>query len=361
MSRRLTPPPANSFAGPFMDFYVKHIEPNLPTPEAVKHLHGLLVQYVRDEATSLFVVRKFDGRIRGQRFPGSTRGLSLVCGDNEPALWFYARAFLEDFRQQIPSVAEAVESRRFPIGFARKGAAGESSAFWSNWGRKPWEAGDFGGIGLYHAHLFDAANRIPAQTLDRRNLTARMIRFLHPANHFPMPTHHGHHPFMVRGYAKDLSELPGIKRMICDQYARRYQDVWAEFLALADAKPSDFERVDNLWFECSRAIERDIASPSATKAAVANESDTRELRRSSTRFRVDEQMYLELRDGAGPLVIEVSGGSGNTVHPTGRYRIPRLVALRFIESKRDQPHWHNHRSHHSVSVPVPLRAYFERA
>lgn len=355
MSRSLAPPPATSFNGRFADFYLKHIEPNLPSPAAVRALHELLVTYVRDDASELFVTRRFDGRPRGIRLPAGASNLFVVCGDNEPALWFYARAFLEDHGQRIVSVAQAIERRAFPIGFARKTAVGESKDFWPNWGKEAWENGSFSGIRLYHAHLFDAADRVPSLTLDRKNLTLRMIRFLHPANHVPMPTHHGSDSFTSGGNSVDLSELPGIKRYVCEQYAHRYREVWAEFLALAGADPSQFPRVDDLHFECTRSA----GFPGvAIHVTQAGRFTLGEIRRTATRFRVDERMYEDLLAAAGPLVIFVDGGTGRKVHPTGTYEIPRAEALSFIESKRVQPNWHTHGNFHSVSIPAELRAYF---
>ena len=268
MPRSLVPPPADRFSGPFAEFYRAHVEPNLPSPAAVRAIHDRIARYVNDERTTLFVARKFEGRLRGNRLPTHDPDLSLVCGDNEPALWFYARAFLEDFEQRLPSVAQAVESRAFPIGFARRATAGERADFWPNWGKERWEDQSFSGSRLYHAHLFDAAQGIASHRLDRENLRQRMVRFLHPANHFPMPTHHGAVFYSCDGAHTDLSELPGIKRFIAEQFAQRYREVWSEFLALAGGDPDLFPRVEKLHFTCVRREGRS-ETPSLPRAEVA--------------------------------------------------------------------------------------------
>jgi len=347
----LVPPPLPRFSGPIADFYRSHIEPNLPSPAAVRAMHELLVQYVADDRTSLFVVRRFDGCPRGTRFPAHGLASFFVCGDNEPALWFYARAFLEDFGERISSVAEAVQTRSFPIGFARRTELGESQEFWPNWGKERWESHSFSGIRLYHAHLFDAANGIPSHTLDRENLQKRMVRLLHPANHFPMPTHLGQVFYTARDNRVDLSEVRGVKSFVCDQFSYRYRDVWTEFLALADADPSVFPHVGNLLFECTQSNAAEPPAPPVVQQKA--------IRRKSTRFRVDEEMYQALVAGDGPLVITVTGGTGQRIHPSGTYVVPREVAQRFIESKRGQPNWDTHQNFHSVSIPTTLRDFFQ--
>lgn len=346
----LVPPPTLGFSGLFANFYRAHIEPNLPSTAAVRAMHELLVHYLEDDTTSLFVVRRFDGRPRGTRLSAHGQAPFFVCGDNEPALWFYARAFLEDFGERIPSLAEAIRTRAFPIGFARHSELGESREFWSNWGKESWENHSFSGIRLYHAHLFDAAKDIPLHTLDRNNLRMRMVRFLHPANHFPMPTHLGKVFYKSGGACIDLSELRGVKRFICDQLEHRYREVWTEFLALANADPRVFPRVEGLLFECTRSSAAEPPAPPPLQQEG--------IKRKSTRFRVDEETYQALVAGGGPLVMTVTGGTGRRVHPSGTYVIPREEALRFIESKREQENWHKYQNFHSVSIPILLRDFF---
>ena len=72
-----------------------------------------------------------------------------------------------------------------------------------------------------------------------------MLRFLHPANHFPMPSHYpGRYKSNLA--LKDMSEQDGIKSFILNKYKERYSDIWDEFISIANLKDEKFENVVEL-------------------------------------------------------------------------------------------------------------------
>lgn len=231
----------NEYNGNFESFYKEYIEPNLPDPESVKIAHNLIINYLKNEKP-LYVVRKFsEFSQRGHIY--SFHGINFIVGDNEPALWFYARSCNQLNFSQI-NFESIIQDQLFPIGFStNKRKKNENKEEWKTWGKEKWEI-EFCNKGWFHAHLYDAAKNISLD-LSKNNFNMRMIRYLHPANHFPMPSHYKNR-YITRLNSKDMSEQEGIKAFIINKYKERYSEIWDEFISMANINQHNFPTVPNV-------------------------------------------------------------------------------------------------------------------
>lgn len=219
----------------FSRYYDQFIEPQLPTLESLKWIHSKIVEYVHDTDLPL-VVRKFslrsgksNGKFSARGFIYRDYGREFICSDNEAALWFYARAVLKDYQGRIGTFDQAIAQQTFPIGFSTNSSFGENKNAWKNWGKEKWEHKEFSGRGWLHAHLFDASKGFDLGQLNVGQLKIRCIRYLHPANHFPVPSSRRFVNLDLEA-PKDFGAIPQIKAFIFNKYKARYSDIWNEFL-----------------------------------------------------------------------------------------------------------------------------------
>lgn len=222
------------YNGDFESFYNEFIEPTLPNPESVKAAHIILMNYL-NRKDPIFIVRRFEAfQRRGHLFVQNN--FKFFTGDNEPALWFYAKA-CNNLLTINMEMENFIADQSFPIGFSTDSKKNEDKSEWKNWKKEKWEKG-FSDSGWFHAHLFDAADGIsPAMTAE--NLRMRMLRYLHPANHFPMPSHYNE-KFKSRLDSKDMSEQKGIKAFIIGKYKERYGEIWDEFISIANLNQHEY-------------------------------------------------------------------------------------------------------------------------
>lgn len=195
--RRVVHRPRTQFDGTLDEYFESDIRPNLVIPELLRSLHLQFLAYVENPESRVFVVRTFS-----EVFPDEIRGVrkqwpnvpnaEVYGSDNEAALWFFARLFYGEPLE----LSQVIEDRAFPIGMVR-----ERNSEWPCWGRQQPESAAF--AGLMHAHLFDGKRDVPVNPLDRSNLVQRMIRLLHPMNHFIVPGR-------AAGIG-DVSEVSGVK------------------------------------------------------------------------------------------------------------------------------------------------------
>lgn len=248
-----------NFKGSIEEFWERHIEPNLPSHEQVEAFHRMLLVFLNNEAHKHYplLVRRFEGfQPRGVLYKGDDNTW-FVCGDNEPALWCYARALEGHIGTRYARFEALLTRQGIPIGFATDSKKGEDKSYWKNWGREAWEAKLFASERFYHAHLFDAANDLGHLPLNREGLKVRSVRFLHPANHFLTFTHQkdrGTRPyFLYNGRAQDFSEIPGVKHFVAEKFSKRYSSIWDEFLKMSQANVEDFKAVPDLQITCETA------------------------------------------------------------------------------------------------------------
>ncbi|MFN7956670.1 MAG: hypothetical protein U0610_33510 [bacterium] len=298
-----------TFDGTFSEFYSKHIEPNLPSPSSVLAIHNLLEAYVMDPRNNDFIARHF-GRFKQAGFPfpigdSVEEKYTLFCGDNEPALWFYARARLGDYPSRLPSVRHAIDNRSFPVSMVPDTRRSENKNDWKNWRKEDWERKEFSGHGWYHAHLFDAAKSLDPLALRREDLVMRMIRFLHPANHFPMPTHTGKRRRFASTAAgpRDMSEGMGIKAFILSKYKERYRECFSRFLELARGTEHDFGSTTG-GAEFAYTEVRRAPNPSASAMGQGAHAELNDGRDASSSTEV------EFKPESGDLVLRAYADSG---------------------------------------------------
>jgi hypothetical protein len=247
------------FKGGFSDFYDQYILPQLPIPESVSSIHRLLVECINDESTPL-IVRKFNGTWKGQKDVFSKRGVlytsfkrEFICSDNEVALWVYARAVTGDYKERLKSLREVILNQAFPIGFACNKSIGENTEFWSNWKKESWEINCFSKRGWLHAHLNDVNTGFDIKNISIDQLKIRSFRYLHPANHFLIPSFK---KFKNNNLdeRKDFGAIDSIKQFIASMYAQRYLDIWDEFLQLTQSDFSGTLKIEEVPLSFSRKI-----------------------------------------------------------------------------------------------------------
>jgi len=195
-----------AFEGTLQTLYEESAAAVLLESRIVEDFHWKLVSYL-DSADPLFLVRAVRGQERGVT-TRNRHGWRLRATDNSPAWWIHAKLFMErsavldDFDRLI----EAVPCHMFRIRLRDS----------------------INAAGWHVAHIFDAKDRNTAfDEWDRGELVKRMVRNIHPCNYF----------FFPNGEWRRYGGDPVVISFFYEKFAARYSSVWAEFLALADAKP----------------------------------------------------------------------------------------------------------------------------
>jgi len=203
--RTLTPSPP-SFNGTLDELCNRYVSANLPGAEAVTDYHRALAGYLHTP-DPLFLVRAVRGTER--RTVYTTRGGGrFKATDNAPAWWTHA-ALVQGCRIEadaMGSVAATMPAHLFDV--SRVAAPTANAAGW------------------HVAHIFPVKDgRTDYRAWDRAELVRRFVRNVHPCNYFLVPK-------------ADWQRWGGDPRVIAffaGLYARRYADVWTEFLELARA------------------------------------------------------------------------------------------------------------------------------
>lgn len=211
--RSLVPSPP-SFSGTLDELWSCCIEPNLPTPDAVADLHRQLVAYVR-EPGALLLVRQVRGMERRAEYT-TADGTRLRATDNAPAWWVHYA--LSQGCQIAPGafahVVETLPAHLFDV--ARTMPTSASAAGW------------------HIAHLFPVKDgRTDFRAWRRPEAVGRFVRNIHPCNYGLVPK-----PGWQRwgGDARVIA-------LFAERFARRYAEIWDEFLLLARADPGALGRV----------------------------------------------------------------------------------------------------------------------
>ena len=202
---RLPTPAPTDFSGTLDELCSRYVLPNLPTPAMVAVYHRLFVAYIH-EPDSLLLIRQVRGMERRSEY-ATVEGVRFKATDNAPAWWTHALllegcsiapgAFGEVFR--------SIPAHMFDVPATMKTA---NSAGW------------------HVAHIFDVKDGNTAfATWSRTDAIGRCVRNVHPCNYFLLPK-------------TNWQRWGGDGRVVAyfaELYAKRYADVWSEFLTLAGA------------------------------------------------------------------------------------------------------------------------------
>lgn len=262
-------------------FFDNYVQPNLPSVEGVSAFHDELFEYLSN-APSLFIVRNFDGLTKGKEFPVSASGSTYICSDNEAAIWFWTKADTWGGGSPL-KLRELLKARNFPIAHPRNKP--EATAAGATW--PLFDIGDkdrpVRGEGLWkHSHVLDAAKDMNGTDAD--SMKARMMRLLHPLNHFLFPSRKKGFVFVSDYSRKDLAEEPTIQGWFQRRLASHYgEKMFREFASVA--KPSSLPTAD-IRFSFVRAtynglpIKRVAAARATSSTEIAAQlTDLREAER----------------------------------------------------------------------------------
>jgi len=194
------------FAGTLEEFADRHVLPNLPTGEVVIDFHQALMSYVA-ESDALFLVRAVSGTERRHDYP-IAGSVTFRATDNAPSWWVHS-ALTAGHRIAPGAMRAIIGSMPCHMFDVSKVSAPVAAS-----------------VGWHIAHIFNVKDGdTDYSRWTRRDVVARFIRNIHPANHFLFPKHDwqrgGSDPRVV-GYFASL-------------YERRYGAVWDEFVAKAGA------------------------------------------------------------------------------------------------------------------------------
>ncbi len=199
--QRPLPAAPSRFDGTIASFVHERMEPMLPSVRAVGAFHAGLVAYLeRPDAT--FVVRHVSGLTRRERHR-TDAGEVLLPGDNSPPWWVHSLLWHDAWPPaDLGAVLEALPKHVHDA----QGIQHANSAGW------------------HLAHLLGVKDGdTDWRRWPRRDLTRRMVRNLHPCNHFFVPKAE----WQRVGAHGDLHEY------VAWVYRKRYRSVWSEFLSLA--------------------------------------------------------------------------------------------------------------------------------
>jgi hypothetical protein len=193
----------SEFDGTLDDLVEQFVLPNLPSPKIVASCHRLLVDYCSSD-DPVFLIRGIKGTTRGEVYSTDV-GLRFKATDNAPAWWMHFALFheVELSAQTIPAVVETMPTHMFEINAHLPHSV--NSAGW------------------HVAHIGDVKDgNIDFESWDRRELTARFLRNVHPCNCFYIP----------KGDWQRWGADRTVIGFFASLYAERYCEVWKEFVTL---------------------------------------------------------------------------------------------------------------------------------
>ena len=230
-----TIPCPGEYRGTVGDFFNRYILPQVSDARYVEKIHRLLVEFVRGPQGLPYIIRRHKDHMR-RGFLFKADGTPFLVSDNEAAFWFYARARLGDL-DRLPSIHEAITARSFPIGLAPNSERyEEDKTEWSNWKKEKWECA-FSDAGWMHGHILAAADSLaPIASDPARALVLRCIRYLHPANHLPVPSFR-RFDNQICGQPHDFGKVEALLQLGFEEHVKRYTSIWSEFLELTDGLP----------------------------------------------------------------------------------------------------------------------------
>ncbi|MDB4909081.1 MAG: hypothetical protein JWO05_3865 [Gemmatimonadetes bacterium] len=267
--RQMLESPAE-FDGTLQELSDRYIVPNLPDPRVVEAFHRALMNHVRS-SDPLFLLRHMRDTVRRETYATSA-GQRMKMTDNAPAWWTQAALFrgCEVADGAMATVIETIPTHMFDV----PATTPKQTANAKGW---------------HIAHIFDVKNRdVDYASWSREEVVGRCIRNLHPCNYFLLPK-------------TDWQQWGGDRRVIgyfAELYARRYRNVWVEFLAegrgdLAVLLPGNPELQYTYGTESTPIPEE--TSPLAPM--VRSRSNGAVQRYSASRFRLKASVIESLADG----------------------------------------------------------------
>ncbi len=211
-TKSLIPSPS-SFDGTLAELATNFIIPNLPAAGTVEAFNRALAEYVR-EPDALYLVR-YVGEMERRKDYSTMQGTRLRATDNAPAWWVHASLF-QDCRVADGAMASVIAS--IPCHMLDVPRT------------TPPEANE---AGWHCAHILNVNDGDTDQIRwTRKDVIARFVRSVHPANYFLLPK-------------TNWQRWGADQRVIAyfaDVYRVRYSNSWDEFLALANASDADLPR-----------------------------------------------------------------------------------------------------------------------
>lgn len=224
------PPPR--YDRPFDVFFAEFIEPNLPTREVVRELHGALRRYV-DGPDPIFFLRQVTGverwRRKGNLFPPQmAAGGRVAFTDNSPQWALHALAY----RNALPLASgfSAWLQQRMPchIFDVRRDELGET----------------LNDAGWHAAHIFEVKDGDTAWSAwGRDELVRRFLRNVHPCNLLLLP----------KSNWQRLGKQADLLAFAVERYRERYGSVLDEALEWMGAKASTPGGVPTIRYDEAQA------------------------------------------------------------------------------------------------------------
>lgn len=196
---------ASPYHGSARQYVRETILPLLPTLDQLSPYHMQLMEYVYQTNSTKFV-RNF-GQFQNRGCLYELNGTSFVVGDNEMPLWFY----MSCITNESPNISFWLENQIPPISDGRS----SSNSYYFKKGRQRREV-QFGAKGWKHSHI------LPAAPKGEISLEARMLRYLHPLNHFPSPKPSSFEVY-PRVYRFDLGEDPRFIDIVWDEILKAHR------------------------------------------------------------------------------------------------------------------------------------------
>lgn len=191
------------FTGTLGEFYDLHVAAILPPVEAVVRMHEHIREYCA-LGDPLFLVRKVSSTKRSEDH-STDEGCRFRATDNSPAWWTYSHVHAN--RPIGPSeFADLI--RRVPCDMLRADSAVRAINL----------------RGWHVAHIFNVKDGHTSwRQWSRRDLERRFVRNVHPCNQF----------YFAKSVWTKYGERNDVKAFFAEKYRERYQEVWPEFLSLA--------------------------------------------------------------------------------------------------------------------------------
>jgi len=398
---------SKGYEGKLLDLFECLYDNYYPKIEYIIETHQWLLDQVDKDILVLrhnkYVRDHFPNEIKSPSKPRAYKKEDrlIIASDNEPTACLYTLLLNgnTDFLQY--GLKENLALNNIRIGIIRKSTPEKDRVIFKEIGIK-----GSGGMnsypnrvslfGLKLCHIHDANN---CQLSDFwENIKFRMIISLSPLNIFPFPSHSSGNSkikfkhFIDHDEINNESEL-GEQEIIQEhflsfleskfgEHSDHSRAVFSQYLNLIgkcklsshlmdknviivpislNAKPILLEKRLKASIEYSNKVETSsFDSIQNTTPSETYIDQQRCIAYRATRFNISERAYQLLISNpqASSLIIRVNGGEARKNHPTGIYRIPRDIAISFIESKREQNHWIKHNQFVSLSIPTPLKKYF---
>jgi hypothetical protein len=336
--------------------FVDFLGPNTIRAEVIVRAHAWLKNHIQDSEAILPV--RNSGRFgsplhnaanhRGKLVHLGKSRVASVFSDNEMAVWLY------DFFSGNPKFEQSFQSmlvnKIIPVAHARAHSESDKK-FKLQVVSRPW------GREINHKHIFDAGlpKSSNLEEMDRKDIVSKFLRLVHPFNHFLFP--------VGLGYDAEQNSRPEFQFVAAKYMQNKLPSEFDEFIDLIDL--SSFGWAPN-WQDLANinyntlciefpSMQLDVYDGSKKDHPNCNKV----IYVETTRFKVDEKIYQKLCSQENmSLIIKISKNRGK--HPEGTYCIPNSLARRFVESKRQQPHWIKYQYFSSQTVPVSLREFFKK-